>query len=131
MTTLCAMLILTWLPCLQPDIAELPAIVTWYDPARGGSNCDEGECGHFADGSRVTEDDYGRVAAGPPQLFYRWLRLPGIGVFHVRDQGGAVKIHFNWRYWRWAFFVDVLSHQAIECNYCLIEDWSIENEKEN
>lgn len=51
-----------------PAITEMPVLVTWYDPAQGGVNCDA-DCGTFADNSPVTEEAYGTVTACIPE----WL----------------------------------------------------------
>lgn len=69
---------------------ELPLLVTWYDPARGGINCDA-DCGVLADGLAWSEMDYGRVAACIPEWHYRTITTPA-GSWLCRDTGGGIVV---------------------------------------
>lgn len=106
-----------------PPITEMPVLVTWYDPARGGINCDS-DCGTFADSSPVTPEAYGNVTACIPEWLGAHLTISGLGTFHCRDTGGAIVIAYNDYYDKWVIHVDVLQSHPPEWNYEL-RNWHL------
>lgn len=104
--------------------ASLPVLITWYDPALGGVNCDS-ECGHFGDGTTVTADDYGVTAACLPEWRGATVNLPGIGSFLCRDSGSAIGARWNSYHQTDVIHVDLLLHSEPSYNYYLIYDWSL------
>ena len=108
----------------QPHYQDLPAVVTWYDPARGGINCNE-DCTTVADGTKVTEELYGVTAACDQRLLGRIIKIGSIGEFRCRDTGGMIKPTWSKHYQRWVLYFDIMLHENPEWNYWLFEDWRI------
>lgn len=109
-------------PC-PPPITEMPILVTWYDPALGGINCDE-DCTTFADGTLVTPDDYGRVGACIPEWLGASITIADLGTFECRDTGPSIVIAYNEYYRGWVIHVDILHDKPPEWNYQLY-NWQL------
>lgn len=106
-----------------PPITDMPVLVTWYDPAQGGINCDV-DCGTFADSSPVTPEAYGTVSACIPEWLGAELTISGLGTFHCRDTGGSIVVAYNNYYQQWVIHVDVLQTEMPAWNYELRE-WQL------
>lgn len=122
---------LAWLLGLTapPDWHTLPVLLTVYDPARGGINCDS-DCGHWADGTPVNlPEQYMAVAACIPQIpVDAVISIPGVGRFRCRDRGGAVKVAYNDYWQRWVVHVDIaadVSGGYPSWNYQLVQGWRV------
>ena len=105
------------LPC-PPPITEMPVLVTWYDPALGGINCDV-DCTTYADGTLVTPDDYGQVSACIPEWLGASITIDGLGTFACRDTGSAIVVDYNEYYRGWVIHVDILHEEPPDWNYQL------------
>lgn len=83
---------------LQQPSAK-PLRISWYDPRRGGVNCDS-DCTTMSTGTKVTPERYGRTAAciKPWTDARKTVVIPGLGEFQCLDRGGAIKEHgdFIW-----------------------------------
>lgn len=110
------------IPC-PPPITEMPVLVTWYDPALGGINCDA-DCTTYADGTIVTPDDYGQVSACIPEWLGASITIDGIGTFACRDTGSAIVVNYNEYYRGWVIHVDVLHEEPPDWNYQL-RNWQL------
>lgn len=106
-----------------PALADLPILVTWYNPALGGINCNN-DCSTLADGTKWNDSHYNNTAACIVRLRGATLHFGDYAV-KCRDSGGMVKISWNDYYQRWVMHVDVLSAEPIGCNYCLYEKWRV------
>jgi hypothetical protein len=106
-----------------PPYWELPAVMTWYDPSIGGINCDD-DCNHVADGTLITEDLYGQIAACDRRLLGHNVTIEGVGTFRCRDTGGMIRPMWSQYYQRWVLYFDIMLHESPEYNYWLFEEWS-------
>lgn len=112
-------------PC-PPPITQMPVLVTWYDPALGGVNCDS-DCTTYADGTLVTPDDYGQVSACIPEWLGASITIDGLGSFMCRDTGASIGVDYNVYYEGWVIYVDILHEEPPDWNYQLREwqlNWS-------
>ncbi len=125
MTAICLSLLLATAngASCPPQLEDMKVLVTWYDPMLGGINCQE-PCDVFADGTAVTESSYNVTAACIPEWMGRTIVIVGLGAFTCHDTGGGIVIEFNEYYQQYVIRLDVLSHEAIGCNYCLW-DWEL------
>lgn len=112
-----------------------PILVTYYDVAfcydEGGNvieniNCDS-DPGHFADGTAVLPESYGRVAACIPEWLGRTVVIEGVGEWLCRDTGGAIEVVWNDYYEQVVIHVDVLAHSPPSYNYWLFSEWHLSN----
>lgn len=99
----------------------LPILVTWYDPALGGINCDV-DCTTLADGLGWDEFDYGRSAACLPTMLGGYVTFGGM-TYRCRDTGGGIEVEYDGYWQRWVMRVDIMSDEPIDCNYCLYAYW--------
>lgn len=115
----------------RPSIRELPLLVTWYNPAMGGLNCD-GDCSHLSL-APMHPAFYGRAAACPAEFvgldFTAVVSHPAIGERACLDRGGAVVVEY--RYvpgvgWLWLAVVDLLEHGPHPTNWQLLYGWRME-----
>jgi len=132
MTIICTTLLLALANGAEcpPSLHEMPIVTTWYDYALGGINCDS-DCSMMADGSASVDatyygDDIVSTAACIQEWVGETVMIDGLGIFRCRDTGGDMIIEFNDVYREWVIHLDVLSHSAIGCNYCLWNSWEIE-----
>jgi len=113
---------LTGIPCQrpqQPPFDQLPALITYYNPALGGINCDH-DCTTVADGSIVTDASYGAWAACDASLLGVVVMLGGVGRVECRDTGGMVRPFWS-DYWRaWVLPFDLLAKEKPINNYGLV-----------
>ena len=112
-----------------PPFWELPAVVTWYDPSlcaypEGKINCDSDPT-HVADGTLITEDLYGEIAACDRRLLGRDVTIGNIGTFRCRDTGGMIKPMWSRYYERWVLYFDIMLHENPYYNYWLFEEWGV------
>ena len=103
-----------------------PAIVTVYDPALGGINCD-GDCTTIATGP-FEPWMYKEYAACDISLLGRYIRFPVLDVrVRCMDTGAAVRARWSQRDERCVIFFDVLWPLTEEptpyWNWWFIEDW--------
>ena len=103
-----ALLVCGLLP-IEFELEELPAIVSVYDPALGGINCDS-DCTHFATGIDIGPQHYGNVAACPAELLGGSVSFAGIGEFYCLDTGGAIGRRWSSYYNREVVAFDILWH---------------------
>ena len=120
----------------RPELADLPAVMTFYDPARCLKpdaterdliNCDSDPT-RTADGSIVSEDLYGVAAACDRSLLGSRVEIIGLGIFECRDTGGMIKPTWSPHYGRWVIYFDVLLHEAPSWNYMLFDEWRVVGE---
>ena len=82
-----------FLPTPGPVETKYPAFVNPYDPVLQGINCDS-DCSSLANGRKWTEDDYGKLAACPPDLMGCYVTFTNdystAGPFLCSDTGGAL-----------------------------------------
>ncbi len=134
MTAICLSLLLATAngASCPPQLEDMKVLVTWYDPSTCitpdgeiviNINCDS-DPGHFADGTAVAESSYNLTAACIPEWLGRDIIIVGLGAFRCRDTGGSIIIEDNEYYSQYVIRLDVLSHEAIGCNYCLW-DWEL------
>lgn len=111
----------------RPPIREMSLLITQYDPAVGGINCD-GDCSHL---SLIAMSDglYGVAAACPAELvgldFTAMIYHPDIGTRYCLDRGTAVIVEyglFGGR-WQWVVRLDLLESSPHPFNYHLIGGW--------
>lgn len=86
------------------DVDQLYGLLSWYDPALGGINCQE-PCHLLGDGTPV-EQSYGVMMACPLGLYGRSFSFDGVGTFQCRDHGGDVNVRYERRYTSDRGFVD-------------------------
>ena len=108
MPQLCAVITLT--DCLgeippPPPIASTTLIVTHYDPAAAGVNCDA-DCSVLADNLPWSYDD--PIAACIMDWFYQWVTIDGLGTFHCRDTGGGIVREWDEDLGMWIIRIDIL-----------------------
>lgn len=133
-TALCVGVLWVLNACEPPDPRDYPLLVTWYNPSLGGLNADDDPT-TFADGTPVTLGQYYgtthfTAVACPPELLGAVMLLPRLddpGDWYVRcrDTGPAIRVRYNEYHDRVVTHIDVLAHDPIPCNYCLIEGWYI------
>jgi hypothetical protein len=87
-----ALVLALLLAARTPD-AQARAVLSWYDPALGGINCDA-ECAYMGHDTPVAQW-YGRAAACPPEIPRgAVIRITGShnadGYWRCLDGGGAV-----------------------------------------
>ena len=115
-----------------------PAIMSVYDPALGGRNCD-GDCTTVATG--LLEDwMYEKAGACPMELLGATVYIPGIDhSIQCVDTGGAIKAGWSERDNQCVVYFDTLWHLEREgvtitgapyWTWWFIEDWSVAWEKE-
>lgn len=114
----------------RPPLREMPLLITWYDPALRGWNCDD-DCSHL---SLVPMSDslYGVAAACPLELLgyieTAVIYHPEIGTRYCLDTGGAVVVEyglFGGR-WQWVVRLDLLESEPHPLNYYLLTGWGYE-----
>lgn len=110
----------------RPPINDIPLLTTWFNPLL----CYEGfwiNCGDepmiLADGLGWDESDFGNVAACPKGWHYLTVNFGEYSVL-CRDRGGMINVVYSEYFRRWVIHIDVLSREAIPCNYCLYTGWS-------
>jgi hypothetical protein len=118
----------------MPDFREMPLLLTVYDPADGGINCDS-DCAHLA---IVPMNDalYGNAAACP--LGYGFVGYDQTAVFShseigeraCLDTGGDVQVEYILTHgeWQWVIRLDLLedlSEGVHHANGWLIDGWTV------
>ena len=93
-------------PPAPPPLTDFPAVIMAHDPGLGGINCD-GDCTTIATGL-LEPEMYGTVAACHPDLLYKRVNIPTIGVFDCLDTGGAIGVDYNKHFERDVIYFDVL-----------------------
>lgn len=114
----------------RPPIREMNLLITQYDPAIGGINCDS-DCSHL---SLVPMSDslYGVAAACPAELvgldFTAVISHPDIGTRYCLDRGSAVIVEYGLFGGRWQYVVrvDLLESGPHPLNYHLLSGWWME-----
>lgn len=119
-----ALSVMEGIPC--PDYSNLeqyPVYITYYWPDAGGINCWQ-DCSILADNKPWNEEDYGKVAACPMELYYQRLTITYIGTVHCRDTGPAVKVKYRPDLGGWVVSIDVLERVGVwTYGNWLISDW--------
>jgi hypothetical protein len=107
-------------------LSDLPALVSVYDPALGGANCDS-DCSTVATGPFEPEM-YGTAAACPAFLLGATVDLPGLGLFECVDRGSAVSVRWSEVHQQYVIVFDLIWSMADgvvpEWAYGLWTDWS-------
>lgn len=124
-------LLLLFFPIEEADVlmcegTDYPAIVTVYDPALGGINCDE-DCTTIATGP-FEEWMYKEYAACDASLLGQYVYFPEIGIrTRCMDTGGAVHAMWSQRDQQCVLPFDILWPLTEEpvpyWNWWFIEDW--------
>lgn len=90
-----------------------PLIVTWYDPQRGGINCEPFCDGRFANNEVVTDDHYLGGSKQTAACIKEWhgldVTIIGLGRFTCRDRGGAIVRTSQ------GVHIDILSTAYVDC----------------
>lgn len=100
-----------------PVPERLPIEVSWYDPARGGINCN---------GERVTAAHYWQRAACPRHWIGATLIVESqhlYGEFFCHEGGGAIDCRQSARYGRRVCRVDILADAPIRTG--LVYRWRL------
>jgi hypothetical protein len=106
-----------------PPINEKPVLISWYDPAIGGINCDS-DCTVFADMTPVTDEAYGQVAACPVEWIGKRITIPQVGDYLCRDTGGAIRVTYDDGR-GWHIPIDILAKEQPDMFGYLISGWSL------
>jgi len=133
MTILLAMLMLL-LPIEETNVFECtgidhPAIVTVYDPALGGINCD-GDCSTLASGP-LEPYMYTQYAACDASLFGWYVYFPVLDLrVRCMDTGGSVRAFYSHRDQQCVLPFDILwpltEDEAPYWNWWFVENWEME-----
>jgi hypothetical protein len=109
------------------QLPQFPVIVSVYDPALGGINCDS-SCDTIATG-QLEPWMYGGIAACDLRLLRATITIPGIGSYRCLDTGGAIGLRWSAAYQRYVVVFDVLydlvGQEAPAWTYSLVSGWSI------
>lgn len=97
---------------------DKPLKISWYDPARGGINCDS-DCSTMASGIKVTSARYGNTAACIRSWMGKTVVIEGVGSFTCLDTGGAIVEHpgFIW--------IDLMLREPIVPFGTLVYEWEL------
>ena len=111
---------------LKCEGTNYPAIVTIYDPALGGINCDE-DCKTLATGP-LERSMYTQYAACDVQLLGWYVSFPVLDMrVRCMDTGGAVKAFWSFRDGQCVLPFDILwpltEEPAPYWNWWFIEEW--------
>lgn len=110
-----------------------PLLLTGYDPAEGGINCQE-PCGQTALGYWIQPDDYwdgaSALAACPPEWLGATVVIENFGTLRCVDTGGAIRRFVYNEYWgQYVSHIDILAVNPKEqpWNYNLItgDNWRL------
>ncbi len=117
-----------------PELHEgMPAILTVYDPALGGVNCD-GDCTTVATGL-LTDEMYGVAGACPAEFLGATVYFDDIDVsMRCVDTGGMIGVAWSERDQEFVVYFDALWHLSKESgkitgapywNQWLLPNWRI------
>lgn len=97
----------------QGESGTEPLLVTWYDPALGGINCEPYCDGRFANGEAITADHYLGGSKQTAACIAEWhglqVTIIRLGTFTCRDRGGAIVRTVQ------GVHIDILSKTAVTC----------------
>ena len=123
----CAMLMVVPDTCPPPSpLSSYPAVITIYDPSRGGIKCDQ-DCSTVATGP-LTSDMYFTSGACHPDLLGSWVYFPSIQyTMQCVDTGGLVTVRWSDHHQAQVLFFDAMwdASQPPPWNYWMLDDWRI------
>ena len=113
-------------PPVEKKLTDYPAVITFYDPALGGINCDD-DCSTVATGL-LTDDMYFTSGACHKDLLGRTVYFHAIDFeMECVDTGGMITVLYSKYYKQDVLYFDVLwdANNPPEWNYWLLEKWSV------